>query len=800
MMLFGITKRTAWAVLAALLAYLISYTVIFHYTGRGMSIAAVIPVATVGWFFGMIPGLCAGILSLPLNIGMYTLYGMDWLEKLFVHGAGIQGTVSLIIVGTIVGRISDVRTQLNKHREQLNGLVKKRTAALTLANEQLKAREQELRAINQQLMASEQQLRAGNQQLITSESELRNSKEFLEKVFEATADGIMVTDSRGRILKINRALAQMLRCEAHELQGKYTAELTPENDVLIKKRQEVFEELFEKGYIEHWETEWYRKDGTLCPVEINITLQKDPEGNVTSAVGAIRDSSERKQAEKELIRLGSAVGQASELIKILDADGTIQYINPAAEKTMGYSQEELLGRKVFPPQQDSPDKLLNLEIWQTIKQGKLWSGHQRNVKKDGTIIELESTVSPIRDAEGKIINYLAVSRDVTNELKLERQLRQTQKMEAIGTLAGGIAHDFNNILAAILGYAEMVYYGKSTGASDIHNYLKKILDAGNRAKDLVNQILTFSRQREQEHKPVKTSPLIKEALKLLRSTLPANIGITQSINTSADTIFADPTQIHQIIMNLCTNAAYAMRPGGGTLAVSLEDVYIDADSENQVPDVSAGEYLVLSVSDTGSGMEPAVIERIFDPFFTTKEAGEGTGMGLSVVHGIVKTHGGVITVESSPEKGSTFKVLLPKIEDQVSAEPVATTHVPRGNERILFVDDEEALMEITKIMLTALGYDVIARTSSIEALEAFRAGPDKFDLVITDQAMPNLTGIELSKELIQLRPDIPIILCTGFSETVSPEKAQTLGIRELILKPISRDQLAITVRKVLTKE
>jgi two-component system cell cycle sensor histidine kinase/response regulator CckA len=381
--------------------------------------------------------------------------------------------------------------------------------------------------------------------------------------------------------------------------------------------------------------------------------------------------------------------------------------------------------------------------------------------------------------------------------KIASRLRQAQKMESIGTLAGGIAHDFNNILSAIMGYSEMTLYNLSTDSKAKAN-LEHVLQASNRAKDLVNQILAFSRQSEQTRKPVQIAPLVKETLKLMRASLPTTIEIRDGIKQEGALVEADPTQIHQVLMNLCTNASDAMREKGGVLEVNLDRLNLD-DTQTALsyPDLNPGIYELLSVSDTGNGMDEATLERIFDPYFTTKKPGKGTGMGLAMAHGIVKSHGGGITVHSEVGKGTTFQVLLPSIDGVPKTEEAVLKPLPTGEERILFVDDEAALVDLGKQMLEHLGYTVEAKTSSIEALETFRGRPNDFDLIVTDKTMPNLTGFDLGKECKKIRPDIPIILCTGFSESTLLLRAGSMGISEIIMKPLLMRDMAEIVRKVL---
>ncbi|HEY7489985.1 MAG TPA: response regulator [Candidatus Tectomicrobia bacterium] len=385
---------------------------------------------------------------------------------------------------------------------------------------------------------------------------------------------------------------------------------------------------------------------------------------------------------------------------------------------------------------------------------------------------------------------------ITAGKRLEAQLRQAQKMEAIGTLAGGIAHDFNNLLAAILGYTELALHAIHQD-SDVSHYLQEVHKAGQRAKILVQQILTFSRRTEQTRTPVRLSHLVEEALALLRASLPSTIAMRHQISQDAGTVLADPTQLQQVLLNLGANAEYAMRQTGGLLEIRLEPVEVDEPMLAQHPELQAGPYVCITVTDTGHGMTPDVVERIFEPFFTTKGPGEGTGMGLALVHGIVASHGGVVTVASVVGQGTTFTVYLPRTDASVPDEAAQEGTLPTGVERVLFVDDEESLVGLGQEILGLLGYDVVVCTGSVEALEVFRMAPQSFDLVITDQTMPYMTGEELARELRRLRADIPIILCTGFSHIMQAEKAQELGIDAFLLKPLAIQDLARVIQQVL---
>jgi PAS domain S-box-containing protein len=501
----------------------------------------------------------------------------------------------------------------------------------------------------------------------------------------------------------------------------------------------------------------------------------------------------------------------SDIIWVLDlSKSRFSYVSPSIKHILGYTSEEftqLRPESIFPPQSLKYAKALIREALETDKEPTADPLRSRTVElkqycKDGTIIWIEVTAKFIRNNAHRPVSILGVSRDITErktaeieKKKLETKLQQAHKMEAVGTLAGGIAHDFNNILSAIIGYTELGI-NDAADQPNLKRKLDEILKAGYRARDLVKQILAFSRQAEHEKKAVQVGLIIKEALKLLRASIPTTIEIRQNIMSDA-MVMADPTQIHQILMNLCTNAVHAMSESGGILEVSLNNMELDRDFAERNPEITPGAYICLTVSDTGHGMSEELINRLYDPFFTTKDPDQGTGLGLSVVHGIVKTHGGAIRVQSEPGKGASFNVFLPMIEKQIQPGIQISLQVPTGNERILFVDDEKSIVDLGRQVLEQLGYQVEARSSSLEALERFKNCPDDFDLVITDMTMPHMTGAKLAHELMQIRPDIPIILCTGFSQSINEEQALEIGFRAFIMKPISIETIAKTIRRVM---
>ena len=512
--------------------------------------------------------------------------------------------------------------------------------------------------------------------------------------------------------------------------------------------------------------------------------------------GVARDISKTKHYEEQLSQLAAVVEQASEDVIITDTRGVIKYVNPAFEKITGYCQQEVIGKTPNILKSKKHDRTFYTKMWNTIKQGHTWKGYIWNKKKDGGLMLQDVTITPILGASNKLTGYASLRRDVTLQKRIQEQLQQSQKMEAIGTLAGGIAHDFNNILSGILGYTELALDDVKT-IPDAKDKLERILEGGKRATDLVRQILSFSRNQKKEPMPIIPKIIAKEVLKLLRASLPATIEI-KHVLTSDSYIFADATSIHQILMNLCTNAGYAMRNAGGVLSVRLEDVSLDESGVTHYVGLTPGKYLKITIEDTGHGIPKNIQKKVFDPFFTTKTLGEGTGMGLSAVHGIVKELGGAVTLYSEVGRGTRFNVFIPITMELADTNQRVEPALPMGGtEKIIFVDDEKVQMELAIESLGRMGYRVTGFSDSVAALDHFKEHANEYDLVITDMSMPKMTGDKLTRKIHYIRPEIPVIMCTGLSEIMDEEKAKAINISAFLYKPVIAREMLRVIRKTL---
>ena len=654
--------------------------------------------------------------------------------------------------------------------------------------------------------------------LISYQGRVQESEKRFRLITNNALDAIISMNEEGSITEWNLQAEKMFGWSLDQaLRRKLVSTIIPTRFQEAHKRGVKQLMATDKEAIVDKRFEFYacHRDGHEFPVELSVIAIRAHDSYFFNA--SIRDITKRREKEILLIEkeeeyrtLFESAGDAIMIVKFSEkeAPSFVNFNNRTLEmfgctrEEMFNSTPESLSPKTQPDGKSSRKKIM--ENVNAVLEGEPQSVEWVHCRYDGTPFPVEVSLNRIKIGNENFIQ--AIVRDISSRKRAEEEknellnnLQQVQKMEAIGTLAGGIAHDFNNILTSIIGYADLNLRIFPPGTKTYADF-KHILDSGFRARDLVKQILTFSRQEEHTLLTISISPIVKEALKFMRSSLPTNIEIRQNLDDQSSTIQGNITQIHQIIMNLCANAEHAMRPKGGVLEVNLKPVHLDASFCAAHSRLKEGDYLKLTVSDTGHGMSKATMDRIFDPFFTTKGVGEGTGMGLSTVHGIVLNHGGDIIVNSELGKGTNFDIYFPKSEDIEIKGKTKSLTIPRGNERILFVDDEESVAKIGQEMLESLGYEVLLKTNSLEALEVFKKDPQKFDLVITDQTMPNMTGDVLARKLMQIRPEIPVILCTGFSHAISSKKALSIGIREFIMKPYINRDIAQVIRKVLGQD
>ncbi len=634
------------------------------------------------------------------------------------------------------------------------------------------------------------------------EASLRESEATLRSIFRAAPTGIGMVCDRV-IQQANERLCKITDYTREELLGKSARILYGTDEEFEYVGREKYAQISERntGTVE---TRWQRKDGTMIDVLLSSTPIDSNDLSIGVTFTAL-DITSRKQAEEDLReseeRYKSLFKNNHSIMLLIDPEtANIVDANPAAVSFYGWSYEALTCKKIF-----DINTLAEEQVFGEMEKAKMEQRKQfyfRHCLASGEIRDVEVYSGPIK-VHGKELLYSIVY-DITSRKKaeeekaaLEAQLLHAQKMESIGTLSGGIAHDFNNLLGIILGNAELAMEDVPEWHPAKGN-INEIRTASLRARDVVKQLLSFGRKTDPKKKPVKLVQIVEDALKFLRSSIPTSIEIHQNIpNDTDNTILADSTQINQVMINLFTNAAHAMEDTGGVITIGIQNIYLDQVSAPFYPDLLPGNYIKLTVSDTGTGIDHEIKDRIFDPYFTTKEVGKGTGIGLSVVHGIVKSHNGAISVDSKFGKGTTFNILFPVAEEEAVIETESVEKLSTGNERILFVDDEKSMAEIGRRRLERLGYQVEARTNPIEALELFRAAPDQFDLVITDMTMPHITGDRLLKEILKIRPDMPTILCTGFSEKIDEEKAKKIGVRQYIEKPFDKGKLSRLVRKVL---
>jgi len=634
-------------------------------------------------------------------------------------------------------------------------------------------------------------------------TELKESETKHKDLYDNAPDMFCSVDAKTeKIIQCNQTLAHQTGYTKEEIIGRPILEIYHPD--CMEEANKTFRSFLTTGDVYNAELQLRRKDGSKIDVCLNASSVRDEHGNILYSRSIWRDVSERNIAQKALQlsegRLRTIFEQAPLGIALIDSiTGHVYEVNLKFAQIAGRTIEEMATvdwMSITHPD-DVQEDLDNMAL---LNAGKInvFNMNKRYIHLDGSEVWINMTIAPVKVVDKSHPRHLCMIQNISEQKRAEENMRQSQKMEAMGTLAGGIAHDFNNILAAIIGYAELAQCDTAEN-SLLKDYLERILKSTTRAKDLVRQILTFSRKSQEERKPIQLSTIVKEAAKLLRSTIPTTIEIKQNIDDTTGRVNADPTQMHQIVMNLCTNAAHAMHETEGVLEIDLSSVVITQESMMEYHDIFPGPFLELKISDTGTGIDSKIIHRIFEPFFTTKEKGKGTGMGLAVVHGIVKDHGGDISIDSQLGKGTTFRIMLPQVIAEPNNEEDSSSKVPTGTEHILFVDDEKTLIDLGKRIFESLGYTVTAKNSSLEALETFQQAPDTFDIVITDQTMPHMTGYNLAKRILEIKPSANIILCTGYSETVSLEKAEAAGIKTLVYKPISKKEIAQEIRGVLDK-
>ncbi len=629
-----------------------------------------------------------------------------------------------------------------------------------------------------------------------AERTLREKEAHLRLITENMVDNVCQIDEKGRLIYASPSIKRIFGFDATEILGRPVQELVHPEDMesVLKCVCAAVESNTATTVVEYRHR---HAAGTYLWAESLGHMFYDEAGKFTGAIYVTRDITKRKRAEfslndtQEKFRI--LVENIPVGISLMDRDGNFEYCNPAFTETFGHSLDDIPSMQAWKEKMLIDEPGITAELETHTVEHLLPGARIRCKNGDTKIVNIRSTMM----IDGRLLFTYG---DITEQTRLEAQLRQAQKMEAIGTLAGGIAHDFNNILTPIIGYCDLSLREIPEG-SRLHRNIEQVLRSSIRARDMVRQILAFSRQTEHESRPVALDGLLREAITFLRATLPSTIEIRQEIEPeSVDrNIMADPTQIHQIVINLCANAAHAIGHRVGAIAVGLSLVGRNDDVFKKLTELESGSYLKLSISDTGHGMEEAIIQRIFDPYFTTKGPNEGTGLGLAVVYGIVKRMAGAITVSSRPGQGTTFDVFFPMAEKKPTVSARATTDLPRGKGHILVVDDEKYIVDLLKEMLDQLGYEVTARYSSLDALDAFRSNPQRFNLILTDQTMPQMTGIELAREALGVRPDIPVVLCTGLSENITMERAEQKGLAALLMKPMSLRDLAETVHKILDR-
>jgi len=623
------------------------------------------------------------------------------------------------------------------------------------------------------------------------EEALSASEKQYRNLVDNALVGIYKTDLEGNILYVNEALIKMMEFESYE-DMKSVGVLARYSN--LNDRDTFVETLKETGKINHFEVDLLTKSGAVKNVILTGVLERD------SISGMILDITEGKQAVEERIRLATVVEQAAESVIISDRRGTIHYVNPAFERLSGYSSEDIVGKNFRILKSDRHDEVFYREMWKTITSGTAWAGRISNRMKDGSLRQFETTISPIRDKNGVIVNFVSVNRDVTQEVALEAQLFQAQKMEAVGTLAGGIAHDFNNLLQVIQGYTEVLQNDVGRNKSSLEA-LQKIHHSAKRGAELTRQLLTFSRKVQSERRPLDLNREVEQLKKLLERTIPKMIEIELYLSENPAVVSADPIQVEQAIMNLAVNAKDAM-PEGGKIVIETERVRLDEHFCRTHLGARPGEYVLLSISDTGHGMNREILDHVFEPFYTTKDVGKGTGLGLAMVYGIVKNHEGYILCYSEVSTGTTFKIYLPAMEQSGQRQKTGEVEDPfkGGDETILLVDDEEYIRDLGVELLTDAGYKVLTATNGEEGLELYRQKRENIDLVILDLVIPGMGGKKCYEEILKINPKSKILIVSGYSANGPGKEAIKAGAKGFVGKPFDVSHLLETIREILDED
>jgi len=628
-------------------------------------------------------------------------------------------------------------------------------------------------------------------------AELTRSTELLERVFASVDLAIAYLDPDFDFIRVNRAFADAFGGTPESYAGQSLFTLYPD-----PASQAVFRKVVETGepHVE-LESPFLLDDPKIKGTYWDWSLLRVATGDrVEGAVLSLVDVTPRVKAQEEGRRLTAAVEQSAEAVIISDMAGRILYVNRTFQTLHALSRQDVEGRLFADVLRlDLEDDAFRQRLRQALDKGETWKGRLTREIGGQADRKLDVTISAVRDPAGHVMNFAVLEHDATYEHKLETSLRNLQKLDAIGALSGGIAHDFNNILVPIFINTELAAF-EAEKDSPLSCYLKLVLDSANRGRELVRQITAFSRPTEQKRDVIDLTAVVKEASGFLRSSIPRSIDLVERLDAAAGLVRADPTQIGQVLINLGTNAAYAMRERGGRLTIGLSDVVIGSEASMISPELVPGPYVKMTVEDTGSGIPPEVLDRIFEPFFTTKQRGEGTGMGLPVVQGIVRSHGGAIAVSTSPGQGTVFSVYFPAAKGKAKSAGPAPGTALAAKGRVLFVDDEDILVRSVKPMLERLGFSVTATTDPLEALAVFRRRPSDFDLIITDETMPGLTGERLAREMLHIRPDVPIILSTGFSATLQEDEVLAAGIKGFIMKPFSAGEIVEKIQAALKKD